>query len=909
LQDLSKIQRRLENTTENNSLCRLSQKEMIDNWTGLGSQDRATANILWTAMLGGKEGYASMKTRRRNYYIIWILGLAFLLLHATQVNAAPPEIKTLSVVMDDNYPPYSFRNSQGELQGITLDQWKLFEEKTGIKVTITGMTWNKAYESMLHGEFDVIDTISFTEDRAKNFDFSKSYATIDVPIFFQKNISGITDVNSLKGFTIAAKKGDNSIAVLKKNGITNIDEYDTAEAVVQAAQNHKTVVFILGKPPALYYLYKMGIQDNFNYSSSPLYQSQFFRAIKKGHSGYLPTINNGFARITESEYQAIDKKWFGLTSIPFYDYPSFKVILILSIAIFLLILLLFIWTRTLQRMVKQKTSELWNALSARKQVEAEIRVLNAELERRVLERTAQLEDLNSELEESNALLEEEVVKREKVEEDIRELNEVLEDKIKMRTSQLDELNTILEQHNTLLSESQRVARLGSYVTDLITREWRCSPELHEILGIDATYPHSQEGWMRIVHPDWRAQLSDYFMQVTKPEQPFDFEYKIIRIHDGEERWVHELGKVGFDHHDNGIRLVGIIQDVTDRKRYEEEILYLSFHDQLTGLYNRRFFEEELKRLDVTRNYPLTLVMADVNGLKLINDSFGHSIGDELLKNVAEVLRKGCREDDIIARLGGDEFVILLPNTDVAETEQILERIQALAIKEKVGSIELSISFGYETKRSATEEILEVLKKAEDFMYKRKLFESPSMRGKTIQTIIKTLHEKNKREEQHSYRVSALCQCMGEALGLPEGAIQELKTVGLLHDIGKIAIDEEILNKPGKLTMDEWDEIKRHPEIGYRILSTVNGMAEMAEYVLAHHEHWDGSGYPKGLKGEELPLQPRIIAIADAYDAMTSSRSYRGALSDEVAIAELQKNAGIQFDPELVKIFVDKIVNK
>lgn len=351
------------------------------------------------------------------------------------------------------------------------------------------------------------------------------------------------------------------------------------------------------------------------------------------------------------------------------------------------------------------------------------------------------------------------------------------------------------------------------------------------------------------------------------------------------------------------------RDISDRKKMEQKLEYLSYRDQLTSLYNRRFFEEELHRLDVKRNLPLTIVMADVNGLKLINDSFGHAAGDELLKKVAEVIERGCRADDIVSRVGGDEFVILLPKTDEYEAEQIVKRIKSLTLQEKIGSIHISISFGWETKRNEEEKTQEILKKAEDHMYKKKLFEGPSMRGKTINAIINTLHEKNKREEQHSHRVSLLCKSFGEVLGLSEGEVQELKTVGLLHDIGKIAIEESILNKQGKLTEDEWQEMKRHPEIGYRILSTVNDMAEMGEYVLAHHERWDGMGYPKGLKGKEIPLQARIIAIVDAYDAMTSERAYRSPLSESVSMEQLRKNAGTQFDPEITGIFIEKVLGK
>ncbi|SPF34250.1 putative Diguanylate cyclase [Candidatus Desulfosporosinus infrequens] len=212
-------------------------------------------------------------------------------------------------------------------------------------------------------------------------------------------------------------------------------------------------------------------------------------------------------------------------------------------------------------------------------------------------------------------------------------------------------------------------------------------------------------------------------------KPQECELRMIKI-DETVFWAHLVAIVVHD--TDGAQVCRIaLTDITERKKKEAEIFYIGYHDQLTGLFNRRFYEEELKRLDTERNFPLTIVMGDVNGLKLINDSFGHVMGDVLLMKVAEVITAGCRTDDIIARLGGDEFVMLLPKTNASEAELIIKRIKALAGKEKIEAIDISIAFGYEVKNNMEIPIQEIFEKAEDHMYRQKLIESEGTRGSTI----------------------------------------------------------------------------------------------------------------------------------------------------------------------------------
>ena len=333
---------------------------------------------------------------------------------------------------------------------------------------------------------------------------------------------------------------------------------------------------------------------------------------------------------------------------------------------------------------------------------------------------------------------------------------------------------------------------------------------------------------------------------------------------------------------------------------EKQLTYISYHDALTGIFNRAYFYEKSREA----NPKMAVIMTDLDGLKVINDTFGHEIGDKALQAMARIIAGCIPPDAFVARVGGDEFAVLLLATTKEAVKDVCSAIRENINRYNRGKvIPLHLSLGYalvEEKEMTSEELLAT---ADKWMYREKSRQSGTKRSQFYNTLKEMLIARDYITEGHADRVKTTTISLAKAAGIPSIQIPDIELFAYFHDLGKVGVSDVILNKCAPLTESERREMQQHSEIGHRIALAMDDLATISDWILKHHERWDGKGYPYGIAKNDIPIQCRILAITDAYDAMISDRPYRKAISSSSALEELLRNAGTQFDPDLVEKFV------
>jgi len=758
------------------------------------------------------------------------------------------------------YPPFAFYGEDGQPAGFNIELARAVGDALGWEIEISLAPWPETMERFSRGEIDFISGMFYTPKRGEEYGFTTRHSVASGDIFSRKGMA-VGSVADLGGQAVAVQNDDIVYHYLRELDL-NIDFVmvpgisEALHLLALGEADYAAVVTI----PAHYAIEREKLA---NVQANGLHLAPFDYSfiVPREEKALLAELERGLRQVKSSNrYDELYNKWLG----PYEKPPNVGERprhLLLTAVLGTAALVSLIWAFALRRIVRLKTADLSRANNRLLKSQENLHHANEELQAAVEQLTATTDELA---------------------EQYRKLQDV--------EGQLSEEKDLLR--TTLLSVG-----VGVIVTDAFAQVVMINPVAEKLTG-----------WLegsaigRYYYEIFPGKHADLAEQVMYTEKTLEIGQQRLASKTGSSAVVTTTAAAILDRGGAVRGAVIVFRDVSDAVRHRSEIEYLSYHDHLTGVFNRRAFSREMERFDQQSYLPLSIIVADVNGLKLANDAFGHAVGDQLLIRIAQILKSAIGERGIIARLGGDEFACLLPNTALAEASGLVAEIEKMVKEEIVHSIQLSVSLGVGVKEKASQNMTDVFNAAEERMYSQKILTSPEQ--DMVDFIINTLFEKSKGEKEHSYRVAKLSQAVGEALGLPAEKAADLYTTGLMHDIGKVAIDERILHKEEPLSEKEKREIMRHPELGYRILRGAKNMDQTAWHVLAHHEHFDGTGFPKGLRGKEIPLQARIIAVVDAYDDLTTGKA---KLSPAEAARKLAAWAGKRLDPQIVAVFLNKVL--